>query len=558
MSTGRSLREVTEAGVELTAAEAVAVAQQIIAGPNGRASVGAPPDPPSLDTVFVHADGSADCQSCDATPTVLEIANLLEAMLPRDGAARVPGGLRYIIARGRLEVVAPPFESIAALSAALARHERGDRHAIVRDLYARAAAQRAPEQRVVETERRRTGPSTATLRRLLREADEERFALAQRFRAASAPAWNFDPVLVRPRPEAVAVGGERRQRFVAVAWVAGAAAAILIAFLSGYTAVDHVRSAGRSRLSPPTLPSRTLMPRPATMALDVPARPSSGPLVRMGVGTSGVVDNAAGRVLPAARIDPSPDTQIASPSFASEGTALFVQPGRAGADAADEADRETNGLRVMTITEDGATDSHVQPSPDGARIAFDSDRDGERGVYLANRDGTDVHRVSGQGFAALPAWSPDGTRVAFVRAEVDRPHVWNVWLRELATGESRRLTSFRSGQVWGAAWFPQGDRICFAHEDRLIVQDLNGRVLDEYASPVSHHVLRTPAVSPNGRYAIFHVNESGGWLLDFQDGSMRHVIADPTAEGFAWSQDGRRVAFHSERDGWGIWTMTAS
>src|SRR4029079_945502 len=81
-----------------------------------------------------------------------------------------------------------------------------------------------------------------------------------------------------------------------------------------------------------------------------------------------------------------------------------------------------NELEVMTIGDDGARNYHVQASPDGARVAFDSDRDGERGVYIANRDGTEVHRVSGAGYAAMPTWSPDSKRLGVVRADTDQPH----------------------------------------------------------------------------------------------------------------------------------------
>ena len=48
-------------------------------------------------------------------------------------------------------------------------------------------------------------------------------------------------------------------------------------------------------------------------------------------------------------------------------------------------------------------------------------------------------------------------------------------------------------------------------------------------------------------------------LLDVDDGSMRKVLADPTAEEYSWSHDGRRVAYHSRRSGeWGVWMMSAA
>jgi TolB protein len=250
---------------------------------------------------------------------------------------------------------------------------------------------------------------------------------------------------------------------------------------------------------------------------------------------------------------------VMSPSFASTGSAIFFQAHSGGGSALKRADADDAGvLHVATIADDSSKNYHVQLSPDSRSIAFDSDRDGVRGVYVADADGSDVRRVSGAGYAAVPTWSPDGGRLAYVRAETERPQVWNLWVQDLASGETTRLTKHAYGQVWGAAWFPDGRRIAYSHEDRLILRDLVDGSATEIASPRRGRLIRTPAVSPDGRWIIFQVFRDGGWLLEVETSAMTRVLDDPSAEEFAWAPDGRRVAYHSRRTGdWGLWMMSA-
>ena len=217
---------------------------------------------------------------------------------------------------------------------------------------------------------------------------------------------------------------------------------------------------------------------------------------------------------------------------------------------------EDGVLHVMTILDDTAKNYHVQLSPDSQLVAFDSDREGVRAVYVARADGTGVRRISGDGYAAVPTWSPDGRRLAFLRAEDNRPQVWNLWIVELASGERMRLTNHRFGQVWGGAWFPDGRRLAYSHEDELLLLELATGQTTRYRSPLKGRLVRTPAVSPDGRLVIFQVFRDGAWLLNLDNGSMQRVLDDATAEEFTWSPDGNRIAFHSRRRGdWGLWVM---
>jgi hypothetical protein len=112
------------------------------------------------------------------------------------------------------------------------------------------------------------------------------------------------------------------------------------------------------------------------------------------------------------------------------------------------------------------------------------------------------------------------------------------------------------GQAWGASWFPGGTRLAYSVEDRLVITDLNSGSIRIIRSPRRGHLVRTPAVSPDGKGVVFQVHPDGAWLLHVGTGRMRRVLADPTAEEFAWSPDSRRVVYHSHRDGgWSLWQL---
>jgi len=361
-------------------------------------------------------------------------------------------------------------------------------------------------------------------------------------------------------------------------WALAAAAVFVASFAAGFAVADGItdrraatKPSGSARLSPgdsaaapaandsAANPAKVELrdeivrvpPTPAVARADAPADAASGPV------------EYAGEVRAVQAVGPTTANAF-SPAFAANGTAIFFHTGRerdarSAIEVATAGSQTEGELRILTIVDDGSHNYHAQPSPDGRFVAFDSDRDGERGIYVANRDGSQVRRVSGAGYAAVPTWSRNNEWLAYIRAEAAKPSVWNLWMQPAAGGSARRVTDYRYGQTWAASWFPDDRRITYSHEDTLMVLDLKTGEATRYRTPVKGQLVRTPAVSPDGMKIIFQVFRHGAWILDLADGSMQRVLTDPTAEEFAWSPDGRRVAFHSRRNGqWGIYVLSRS
>ena len=502
-----------ERGVQIDAPEAVAIVQALASTKRGC---------PSMDHVEIDSDGGVRCRTSQGDRHVQALAALLDRLLPKSGVA---APLRYTVARGLGVVEAPPFESVEDFSRALVRFEAGDRAAIVRALLARSRPSRPiapPPSPVVPAPQVTAVPPS---------------------RAAAAPAAR-----VRPRVAAPLPAPRLPQRsFLPVLYIAGALA---LSAIGGYAIVDFMLSQQHvpaMRVPAPLQPASAPSPSPVAAAEPAP---------RSEVRKATLRSNRPVPLLPAAE-------PAYSPAFSANGTALFFQTGGANDPTSAIAVRDPrNGLSddlgIMKIVDDGSRNYHAQPSPDGRFVAFDSDREGERAVFVAERDGSHVRRISGEGYAALPTWSPDGTHLAFVRAEPDAPAVWNLWLQQLAGGPAQRLTRYHFGQTWAASWFPDGRRIAYSHETELMILDLRTSRMQHIASPVRGRLVRTPAVSPDGSRIVFQVFRAGVWMLNVADGSMECVLADPTAEEFAWAPDGRRFAFHTRQDGrWSVYMLSA-
>lgn len=73
-----------------------------------------------------------------------------------------------------------------------------------------------------------------------------------------------------------------------------------------------------------------------------------------------------------------------------------------------------DGSTLRRLTNHPAEDVHPARSPDGNKVVFASERDGNRRVYMMSYDGSGlVCLTNDRWYSDYPAWSPDGSRIAF-------------------------------------------------------------------------------------------------------------------------------------------------
>ena len=99
-------------------------------------------------------------------------------------------------------------------------------------------------------------------------------------------------------------------------------------------------------------------------------------------------------------------------------------------------------------------------SPDGSKIAFTTDRDGQTQIYVMKPDGSEQKRLHvSQSNDEEPAWSPDGKWIAF-RSDRDGKRS-QLYVMKADGSDPRRLTNVESGGTMEPSWSPDGSAISF-------------------------------------------------------------------------------------------------
>ena len=219
-----------------------------------------------------------------------------------------------------------------------------------------------------------------------------------------------------------------------------------------------------------------------------------------------------------------------------------------------------DGSNLVRLTDHPAWEAYPAWSPDGSRIAFVSDRDDNAEIYVMNADGSGLVRLTDQladvgVWNIIPswllAWSPDGSRIAFVS---DRDGNAEIYVMNADGSDLSRLTD-NPALDFGLNWSPDSGRIafhsCIKESCHISVMNVDGsgvvRLTDDLAVDFG------PAWSPDGSRIAFTSDRYGNddiYMMNVDGSGITRLTDDPASEGvLSWSPDGSRIVFLSARDG---------
>lgn len=192
-------------------------------------------------------------------------------------------------------------------------------------------------------------------------------------------------------------------------------------------------------------------------------------------------------------------------------------------------------------------------SPNGQTVAFAALGD----IWIQSVDDDSVQSVTDDSFVDIdPAWSPDGTQLAFVS---DRDGRMNLWMKNLKTGAASQLTDLDQA-VGFPVWSPSGDRIAFYTRDtrnvwgrgQLHVLTVATGELESLED--SYFVPSKPTWSPDGSLLALMVLQP--YSSRYREGisQMLYVSLHDTVRRYVSPEEGRTPAMRNANGP--VWSPT--
>ena len=201
------------------------------------------------------------------------------------------------------------------------------------------------------------------------------------------------------------------------------------------------------------------------------------------------------------------------------------------------------------------------------KIAAVCDKTGKKEIYTMNFDGSDVRQITRlRSITTAPAWSPDGTKLAFSVINRHSDNVKNIDLFEynFKTG-SFKLLSNRKGINSGAAYSPDGATLAYTMSytgnPEIHFLNLSSRETTQFTRSIGFDV--DPSFSPDGRQLALVSNRAGKPMVYVADVRNPSDVKRLTYAGAYnatpnWAPDGKKIVFAGWLDKhFDLFTITA-
>jgi TolB protein len=205
-------------------------------------------------------------------------------------------------------------------------------------------------------------------------------------------------------------------------------------------------------------------------------------------------------------------------------------------------------------------DAYPHVSRDGL-LVFQSNRTGGTHLFVSRLDGTGLRQLtSGPAEDRTPKWSPDGKRIAYASQLGDNEDVWIV----NADGTGARNVTRHPATDSHPSWSPDGRSLVFCstrgdgENDDIYSIGVDGTGLVRLTdNGLAWDTF--PSFSPDGRQILFRrllrqrtadgtLTNSEIMVMDRDGANVKNLTRHPHFDGWpAWSPDGRRIAFSSNR-----------